>query len=699
MKRYIFTPLVLLIMLFTQCTENKPVENNPFYTDYDAPFGIPPFEDIKPEHYIPAIEKGMKEQNKEVEAIVNNSATPTYENTIIALDQSGELFSKVLKVFFNQISANTNDELQKIQMEISPKLSAHSDEISLNPELFNRIKSIYEHRADFKLTDEEKFILENQYKELVRNGADLPADKKEELKTINQKLSKLEVQFNQNLLAETNKYKIVIKNKKDLEGLPESIIAAGATDAKAAGLEGKWVYTVQRSSMYPFLTYAKNRDLRKQLYMCYINRANHDDKWDNKSIVAEIVSLRADKANLLGYETHAHLTLEPRMAGTPEKAYALMEQVWEAALPVAKEEAAMMQDMIDSDGGKFKLASWDWWYYAEKIRVAKYNLDDNEIRPYFKLSNVRDGAFWTANQLYGITFTKLQNVPLPHPDAEAYEVKEADGMPVGVLFMDFFPRESKRGGAWCDSYREHQVIDGKEIRPLVTVVCNFTKPNGDTPSLLSIDEAQTLFHEFGHALDGLFAKTTYNNTYIAWDFVELPSQIMEHWCTEKEVLNYYAKNYKTGEIIPDKLVKKMDAASKFNQGFANVEYLAAGMLDMAYHTLKSPVNIDIVTFETDYLNSIGLIPEIVSRYRTTYFSHIIGGYDAAYYSYLWAAVLDNDAFEAFKEKGIFNKETAGSFRKNILEKNGIENAMKMYVNFRGREPVIEPLLKNRGLLK
>ena len=413
MKRFLFTPLLLLIMLFTQCSENKQADNNLFFSDYNTPFGIPPFESIKPQHYIPAIEKGMEEQNREVEAIVNNSAKPTYKNTIVALDSSGELLSKTLKVFFNQISANTSEELQKIQTEISPKLSAHSDEISLNPKLFKRIKSVYEHSADFNLTNEEKFILKNQYKELVRNGADLPADKKEELKTINQKLSKLEVQFNQNLLAETNKYKIVIEDKKDLDGLPESVITAGASDAKAAGMEGKWVYTVQRSSMYPFLTYSKNRELRKQLYSYYTNRGNNNDQWDNKAIVADIVSLRAEKAKLLGYKTHAHLTLEPRMAGTPDKAYALMKKVWDAALPVAKKEAAMMQDMINAEGGKFKLASWDWWYYAEKIRVAKYNLDDNEIRPYFKLSNVREGAFWTANQLYGITFTKLQNVPLP----------------------------------------------------------------------------------------------------------------------------------------------------------------------------------------------------------------------------------------------------------------------------------------------
>jgi len=499
MKKYLFIPLVLLVMMTTQCKEKEKSDNNPFFGKYDTPFNIPPFEKIKPEHYIPAMDRGMEEQNDEIAAIISNTDAPTWENTMKPLDASGELLRKVLRVFYNQISANTNEELQKIQMEMSPKLSAHFDEISLNPDLFKRIKSVYENRDKFNLTNEEKFLLENHYKELVRNGANLPKDKKEVLKEINQKLSKLKVRFNQNLLAETNKYKIVIDNKKDLEGLPENIIAAGASEAKADSLEGKWVYTVQRPSMYPFLTYAKDRDLRKKLYQYYINRANHDDAFDNKAIVAEIISLRADKAKLLGYKSHAALTLEPRMAGTPEKAYDLLYKIWKAALPVAKKEAKMMQDMINKEGGKFKLQSWDWWYYAEKIRKAKYDLDEGEIRPYFELSNVRDGVFWTANNLYGITFTRLNNVPLPHPDAEAYEVKEADGSHLGVLFMDFFPRDSKRGGAWCDSYQEHRVVNGKEEMPIVTIVTNVTKPNGDTPSLLSMDEVETIFHEFGHA--------------------------------------------------------------------------------------------------------------------------------------------------------------------------------------------------------
>lgn len=670
---------------------------NPFFSEYNTPFQVPLFEQIKPEHYIPAFEKGMLEHKKEVDAIINSNEVATFDNTIAALDKAGELLGKVSIVFYSIIGANTNEELDSIQMVIAPVLAAHGDDITLNPKYFERIKTVYDNREQFNLTAEQLFILENQYKGLVRNGAELNTEKKEELKAINQKLSTLAVQFDQNVLSETNSFKMVIDNEADLAGLPESVRAAGADDAKAAGMEGKWVFTTQRPSMYPFLQYSEKRDLREKLYMAYTNRANHDDDKDNKAIVAQIMKLRVERANLLGYKTHAHLTLEPRMAGTPDRAIALLDQLWNAALPIAKSEAKQMQEVIDKEGGNFKLASWDWWYYAEKIRMAKYNLDENEVRPYFKLENVRDGAFWVANQLYGITFTPIENIPLPHPDAQAFEVKEADGSHLSVLYMDFYPRESKGGGAWCGSYRDHHFLDGKEIKPIVTVVCNLTKPAGDTPSLLSMDDVSTLFHEFGHALDGMFAKTTYNSNYIAWDFVELPSQIMEHWVTEPEVLKQYAKHYQTGEIIPEPLVKKMEAASKFNQGFVNVEIIAASLLDLAYHTIDKPVDIEVAKFEKDYLNSIGLIPEIESRYRTTYFGHIIGGYDAGYYSYTWAAVLDNDAYEAFTENGIFDKATADKFRTCILEKNGIENAMEMYVNFRGREPKIEPLLKNRGL--
>lgn len=684
---------------FSACN-NMPKEEvaaNPFFQKYDTPFQVPPFEDIKAEHFMPAFVKGMEDSKKEIEVILTNPEEATFENTIVALDNAGDLLNRVAIVFFNQTGMDTNDEIQKIQMEVTPLLAAHGDEIQLDPRLFARIKAVYDNQAKFNLDAEQKFVLENQYLGLVRGGANLADDKKEELKAFNLKLSTLRVKFNANLLAETNDFQLVIENESDLAGLPESVVAAGAGDAAIAGLEGKWLYTTNRPSMYPFITYSDKRELREKLYKAYINRGNNNNDQDNKEIVGEIISLRVERAQLLGYKTHAHLTLEPRMAGTPDKAIALLDQLWKAALPIAKSEAKQMQAVIDADGGNFNLESWDWWYYAEKIRVAKYNLDENEVRPYFQLDNVRDGAFMVANKLYGITFTKVEDIPLPHPDAEAFEVKEADGSPVGLLYMDWHPRASKRGGAWCGSYRDHKILKGSEVYPLVTVVCNFTKPTEDTPSLLSMDEASTLFHEFGHALDGLFSQTTYSANFIAWDFVELPSQIMEHWVTESEVLKEYAKHYKTGEVIPEALVKKMKAASNFNQGFANVEIMAASLLDLAYHSIDKVGKVDVAEFEKNYFDKLGLIPEIISRYRSTYFAHIIGGYDAGYYSYTWAAVLDNDAFEAFKEKGIYNQELAASFRKNILEKNGIENAMKMYIDFRGREPEIAPLLKNRGL--
>lgn len=691
--------LLCVACIFVSCkTEKGEVENtNPFFSEYNTPFDVPPFEDIKIEHYMPAFERGMEDSKKEIEIILTNPEEPTFENTIVALDNAGKLLTKVSLVFFNKTGMDTNEDLQKIQMEVSPLLAAHGDDIRLDTRLFARIKTVYDNKENFNLNAEQLFILENSYLELVRGGANLASAQKDELKAINQKLSTLSVQFDQNLLAETNGFQLIIEDKVDLAGLPESVIAAGAADASAAELEGKWLYTIHRPSMYPFLTYSDKRELREEVYKAYINRANNNNENDNKAIVGEIIKLRVERANLLGYKTHAHLTLEPRMAGTPDKAIALLDLLWEAAILIAKDEAKQMQIMIDAEGGNFKLESWDWWYYAEKIRVAKYSLDENEIRPYFQLDNVRDGAFWVANKLYGITFTSVKDIPLPHPDAEAFEVKEADGSPVGLLYMDFHPRPSKSGGAWCGGYRDHKIENGKEIYPLVTVVCNFTKPTEDTPSLLSMDEAITLFHEFGHALDGLFSQTTYSSNFIAWDFVELPSQIMEHWVTEPEVLNHYAKHYLTGEVIPEELVAKLKAASNFNQGFATTEYLAASLLDLAYHSIETPEEIDVAKFEKDYLDKIGLIPEIISRYRSTYFAHIIGGYDAGYYSYIWAGVLDNDAFEAFKDQGIFNQELAASFRKNILEKNGIENAMEMYVNFRGREPEIEPLLKNRGL--
>jgi peptidyl-dipeptidase Dcp len=683
---------------FPACKEKpEPDKSNPFFKAYNTPFDVPPFEKIMSKHYLPAFEQGMAEGRIEIEKIVNDKQDPTFENTIETYDKSGQLLTNVSSVFFSQTSANTNDSLQKIEIEVSPKLAGFRDEIMLNPGLFRKVKSVYDNQARFNLNPEQKFLLENLYKGFVRNGANLNKKDQDTLKVLNRKLSVLTVKFNQNVLAETNGYKMYV-NKEDLTGLPESVTAAAAEASKESGQEGKWVFTTQRPSMFPFLTYSENRKLRKQIYDAYTNRGNNGNEFDNNKILAEIVKLRADRAKLLGYKTHADFALELRMAKTPENVFKLLDNLWGKAIPVAKSEVAEMQKIIDKEGGKFKLEPSDWWYYAEKLRKAKYDLNDSELRPYFKLENVRDGVFTVANKLFGITFTPLSGLPLPHPDAQPFEVKDNDGSHLGVLYMDFFPRASKQQGAWCGSYRSYHVVDKKGITPVVTVVYNFTKPSGDLPALLSVEEASTIYHEFGHALDALFNKSTYNGTNIAWDFVELPSQLMEHWATEPEVLNMYAKHYKTNETIPSGLVQKIKNSGYFNQGFSTVEYLAASLLDMKYHTLTAPVNIDVQNFEKDYFKQIGLIPEIISRYRSTYFLHIAGGYDSGYYSYIWAAVLDNDAFEAFKEKGIFDTATAASYRKNILEKNGTMDAMQMFVNFRGREPVIEPLLKDRGLI-
>ncbi len=685
-------------MALPSCKNEPGIDkSNPFFSEFNTPFNIPPFEKIMAGHYMPAFEKGMADGRKEIEQIIKNREEPTFENTVEALDRSGELLTTVSLVFYAQTGSNTNDSLQAIDLEISPKLSVYNDEILLNPDLFGRIKHVYDNQAKFNLDAEQRYILENLYKGFVRNGANLKKEDQDSLKKVNQELSVLTVKYSQNVLEETNSYKFFV-NKEDLEGLPESVISAAAEAANSAGQEGKWAFTTQRPSIFPFITYSPNRVLRRTIYDAYINRGNNGNEFDNNELLADVVRLRAERARLLGYKTHSHVILEPRMAKVPENVFSLLNNLWEKALPVAKNEVKEMQRIIDREGGKFKLEPSDWWYYAEKLRKQKYDLNDNELRPYFKLENVREGAFTCANNLFGITFVPLSGVPLPHQDAQAFEVKDVDGSHTGVLFMDFFPRESKEQGAWCVTYRNHHITDGKTITPIVTTNFNFTPQSGEMPSLLSLEEVSTLFHEFGHALDAFFNRNTYNQTYIAWDFVELPSQLMEHWVTETEMLNIYAKHYQTGEVIPASLVKKIRNSGYFNQGFDNVEILAASMLDMAYHTLEAPAIVDAQKFEKEYLTKIGLIPEIISRYRSTYFLHIMDGYDSGYYSYTWAAVLDNDAFEAFKEKGIFDKATAESYRTNILAKNGIMDAMQMYVNFRGREPVIEPLLKNRGLM-
>ena len=695
--------LVVLLLNLSACTyQDNMKNNNPFFVEYGTPFEVPPFDLIQNKDYLPAFEAGMNQQSDEVALIINRDEEPTFENVIVALDQSGELLDKVSSVFFNLSSANTNDSIKAIAKEVAPLLAQHRDNIALNEDLFKKVKAVYEKRDELELNPEQAMLLKETYEGFVRGGANLQGEAKERYREINKELSILTVEFGENLLNETNAYQLVIKDKSDLSGLPDFVVDMGAADAKAAGMDEAWMFTLQKPSLIPFLQYADNRNLRKQIFKAYINRGDNNNDSDNKEIAAKIASLRAERANLLGFNSHAAFVLDNNMAKTPDKVYALMDRVWEAALPVAKAEAAELQKMIDAENGGFKLEAWDWWYYAEKLRKEKYDLDDEQLKPYFELENVKNGMFGVANKLYGLSFKVRDDLPKPHPDAVTYEVFDNDGTHQAVLIMDFFPRESKRAGAWMSSYRKQQKRDGENISPIITMVMNFTKPTAESPSLLTFEEVSTMFHEFGHALHGMLSDCTYemlSGTAVSRDFVELPSQIMENWAAEPEVLKSYALHYKTGEPIPDELIDKMNASKHFNQGFATVEFTAAAYLDMAWHTLETTDLQDANVFEKDAMDNIGLIPEIVVRYRSPYFAHIFsGGYSSGYYSYQWAEVLDADAFDAFKEHGLFDPETALAFRKNILEKGGTEDPMKLYMQFRGQEPDASAMLRRKGLL-
>jgi len=698
--KHLFIAFTLLVM--TAFISNAQSTNNPFLSDYNTPFNIPPFGDILPEHFIPAIEKGMQEHNAEIEAIVNNKANPDFNNTIATLDYSGSMLRKVTMVFHNLNSSNTNPQIQSIAKEIAPLLSAHYDKISLNEDLFKRVKAVYASRESLNLNSEQARLLDETYKDFVRGGANLDLESKKRFSQINSRLSLLTLQFGENVLKETNEYKLIITNKNDLSGLPQNLIDQAAETAQKNGKEGHWIFTLHNPSVMPFLQFADNRQLRETIYNAYVSRGNRNNQYDNKNNILEITALRLEKAKLLGYESHAAFVLSNNMAKNADNADKLLQELWTPALSRAKVEASELQAIIDREGGNFKLQPWDWRYYTEKLRKEKYDLSDEELKPYFSLENVKQGIFTVAYNLYGINFNKLTNVPLYHPDATAYEVLDADGSHLGILLMDFHPRESKRGGAWMSSYRKQFIdVEGNNIRPIITMVCNFSKPTATQPALLTFDETSTLFHEFGHALHGLLSNSTYysqTGTSVPRDFVELPSQIMENWAAEPEVLKLYAKHYLTQQIIPDVLIQKLQNSKVFNQGFETVEYLAAAFLDMGYHNLKEVDFTDVLNHEEQYLKSIGLIPEITSRYRSTYFNHIFsGGYSSGYYSYIWAAVLDSDAFEAFKEKGLFDKTTATSFRKNILERGGSEDPMVLYRKFRGNDPDITPLLRKRGL--
>lgn len=689
--------LILATCCMTYSCATK-TETNPFLSEFTNEYGAPPFDKIKIEHYEPAFLKGIEEQNKDIEAIINNTEAPTFENTIVALDNSGEILSRVGGVFFNMTEAEANDSITELSMKIAPMLSEHSDNIYLNQDLFKKVNAVYAQKESLNLTSEQSRLLDKYYKAFVRSGAALDADKQQQLREINKQLATLELDFSNHVLNENNAYQLVIDNENDLSGLPDWVKQGAADEAKAKGMEGKWVFTLQNSSRLPFLQYADNRELRKQIYNAYINRGNNNDKNDNKAVLAKIIQLRLAKANLLGYDTYANFILDENMAKNSETAMDFMMNLWKYSVANAKTEAAELQKIMDKEGKGEKLAAWDWWYYSEKLRNEKYNLTEDELKPYFKLENVREGANIVANKLYGITLTELNNVPVYNEDVKVYDIKDADGSHLALYYTDYFPRAGKRGGAWMSNYREQK----GDIRPTICNVASFTKPAGDMPSLLTLDEVETLFHEFGHGLHGTLSKCEYkgtSGTNVARDFVELPSQVMEHWATEPEVLKMYAKHYQTGETIPDELITKILNQKTFNQGFMTAELIAAALLDMQLHSLKDADNLDIVAFEKEAMDKIGLIPEIAPRYRLTYFNHIIGGYAAGYYSYLWANLLDCDAFEAFKEKGIFDQETAASFRKNVLEKGNSEDPMVLYKKFRGTEPQQEPMLKSKGLIR
>jgi peptidyl-dipeptidase Dcp len=678
--------------------------DNPFFRPYGTPFNVPPFDRIRTEHFLPAIEEGIAREQAEVDAIVRDTAKPTFANTIAALDRSGLFLTEVNSVFGALQGALTDKDLQAVGLKTAPLLAAHRDNINLNEKLFARVKAVYDERAGLSLDREELFLLENTYKDFVRGGALLDPVIKTRFREINQELSTLSVKFGENVLAETNAFRLVIDNKADLAGLPSSVVDMAATAAKKAGLpEGQWLFTIHIPSMTPFLTYSEVRPLREKIFGAYTSKGDNGNEFDNKENVRRIAALRLERAKLLGYPSHAAFVLEMNMAKTPARVNDFLAQLWKPTIVKCRQEAAALQALADRESqakksAKITLAPWDWWYYTEKLRQEKYALDDSALRPYFKLDNVRDGIFALCGKLYGLKFIPKPDLPRYHPDVQVFEVQEADGRHTGILYMDFFPRASKRFGAWSGAFRRAYYEKGVRVPPVSTLTCNFTPPTADAPSLLSTEEVETFFHEFGHSLATLFSQGRYRSRTVARDAVELPSQIMEHWCFEPDLLALYAKNYKTGEIIPADLVTKLGKSRLFNQGFITGEYLAASILDMAWHTAEDPGAAEVDPFEKGIMDGIGLIPSIVPRYRSTYFSHIFsGGYSAGYYAYIWSNVLDSDAFELFREKGIFDRATAESFRKNVLEPFGTEDPLVQYVRFRGAEPKIDALLKNRGL--
>jgi peptidyl-dipeptidase Dcp len=707
---------VSLIVLVTACQNNntkKEMNNNPFFSEWTTPFEVPPFDLIKDEHFIPAFEKGIENQNKEIEQIVKNPDAPTFANTIVALDKSGVDLRKVGGVFFNLTEANTNDEITRINSVVAPMLANHSDNIMLNADLFKKVKNVYDAQKDLNLeveignakalNKEQKALLDDIYKGFVRGGSELNDDDQAKLRVINERLASLYPEFGNILLKESNNYFMLVEDESELSGLPQSVKDGAAEVATSKGHEGGWAFTLDKPSWIPFLQYADNRDRRNELYTAWMNRGKSEE-YNTTPIINEILVLREQKAKLLGFNNFAEYAISKNMAKTPERVYELLLGLWEPSLEKAKAEAAELQKLMNSEDVSGDLESWDWWYYTEKLRKEKYDLDENELRPYFSLEQVKKGAFELSERLYGIKFKKRNDIPVYHEDVEAYEILEEDGTHIGIFYLDYFPRSSKRGGAWMEAYRKQSGSGENLVTPIICNVGNFTKPTADAPSLLSIDEVQTLFHELGHGLHGFLSDVEYqtiSGTSVKRDFVELPSQIMENWALEPELLKLYAFHYKTGELIPQELVEKIQKTGQFNQGFVTTEYLAASLLDMDYHTNESAKDIDIEAFEKESMDDLGLIESIIPRYRSNYFAHAFSGegYAAGYYVYIWAAVLDSDAYEAFVEQGIFNRELGQSFRDNIISRGGSDDPMTLFVNFRGAEPSLQPLLKKRGLVE
>jgi peptidyl-dipeptidase Dcp len=675
---------------------------NPLLAEsWDTPFGVPPLDRIRDEHYMPAFNEGMQRQKVEIEAITENADSPTFDNTVVELERSGALLDRVSAAFYSRNAAHTNEALQEVAREAAPLLAAHSDDILMNRALFDRVHAVYEQRDDLDLDPQQTYLLTETHKRFVRSGVNLPEETQARIREINAELSELSTRFNDNLLAETNAFELLIEDPDELTALPASLVAAAADEAQRRGHENKWVFTLQRPSVNPFLQYSPSRELRQKIFDGYAARGDNGNEHDNNAVLARIAELRAERASLMGYESHAHYVLENRMAEKPERVLSLLNRVWEPAIRVAQKESADLEAMMHAEGIDGALHGADWRFYTEKIRRERYDLDDEALRPYFELNAVREGAFDVATKLFGITFEQRTDLPTWHPDQQVFEVKEADGSHLGILYMDFFMRESKRGGAWENTLRQQSNLDGR-VRPVVTNNFNFPPPTDVGPSLLSFSEASTLFHEFGHALHDLLSDVTYESlsgTNVRWDFVEFPSQIMENWMSEPEVLRGYARHYETGEPIPDEMIEKLKASSKFNQGFKTVEYTAACFLDMDWHQLQHPGATieDVSAFESKAMEELGLIEQIIPRYRSTYFRHIFsGGYSAGYYSYLWAEVLDADAFEAFKENSLFDQATAAKLRQ-LLSRGGSRPGMELYREFRGRDPEIAPLLTRRGL--